>query len=92
MGGEVAQRDEPGGLAEHIPFQYLLPAEFGQVLLDGVGKIEQAFFLQHHDGQANDGLGHGMELKHRVRLDGLFCVEVGVTDGIDGRDVAVPGD
>ena len=38
--------------------------------------MKLALLNEHHDGDADDRLGHGGDTEHRARCHGLFCLQV----------------
>ena len=47
--------------------------------MDGLFERDAAFFDQHHEGDARDRLGHGVDAEDRVVLDGDLALDIGQT-------------
>ncbi len=48
----------------------------GKIFRDGIFEKEGAFFVQHHDRNAGDGLAHGTDAEHGIEAHGLASLAI----------------
>ena len=65
--------------------------ELGEEVADRVVELEQALLVEHHDGQARERLGHGVDADNGVRRHGRAGGEVGQPGGALVGDPAAAG-
>ena len=66
--------------------------KFGNVLRDRIVELPLPLFVQHHHGDAGNGLGHGVDPEDRIFLDSVGLLRVELADGVEVDDLAVARD
>ena len=66
--------------------------EFRKVFRNRIFQPEEAFFIEHHDGDAGDGLAHGADAEDRIGPHGLAGFAVLHPLRFEPSDVAVTND
>ncbi len=88
-GGLALQRLEFDFACLVVANHHLQIGKFRNMLADRVVEVPQTLLVQHHQGDAGDWLGHGVDAEEGVALHGALIFQGGIATGLEGGYLAI---